>query len=125
VVAGISTSASVSNDIFAGNTISIASSSTWLPVTANPVDCQYVPQITATENSYAGGSKPLVTPADYAAIKAAMAAPDVKDSPDGWTKDIAPGNTDDLTGWLPLPCVDVVKPSDSYPAVAIPLNFGG
>ncbi len=125
VVAGISTSASVSNDIFAGNTISIASYSTWLPVSADPFDCQFVPQITASKNSYAGGSKPLVTTSDYAAIEAAMAAPDVKDSPDGWTKDIAPGNTDDLTGWLPLPCVDVAKPSDSYPAVAIPLDFGG
>jgi hypothetical protein len=124
VVAGLTTTASVDDDTFSGNTTSIQSASTWSTVTASPLACQFVAEIGATGNTYAGGTKPLVTDSDYAAIKAALLVPKTESSPDGWTDDIAPGATDDLSGWGVLPCADVSEPKDSYVAVAIPLDFG-
>jgi|GEM_PF-2777114 len=123
-VAALGSKISFTDNAFSGNTTSINGVSTWSTVTATPFHCTFVPLITATGNSYAGGAEPLVTPAAYASIEAAIKGKAVEDSPSGWTDKIAPGTTDDLTGFAVLPCVDVAVPKDSYTAVAIPLDLG-
>lgn len=123
-VAALGSKISFTGNAFSGNTTSINGVSTWSTITATPFHCTFVPLITATDNSYAGGFKPLVTPAAYASIEAAIKGKAVEDSPSGWTDKIAPGTTDDLTGFAVLPCVDVAVPKDSYTAVAIPLDLG-
>ena len=60
----------------------------------------------------------------YASIEAAIKGKAVEDSPSGWTDKIAPGPTDDLSGFAVLPCIDVAVPKNSYTAVAIPLDLG-
>lgn len=123
-VAGVTSVIAITHDAFNGNTTSIDGESTWSTITVPPFHCEYVPEITATDDTYAGGLAPLVSTADYASIEAAVKVAGVKDSPSGWTKKIAPGATDDLAGWGVLGCVDVAVPKDSYTAVAIPLDLG-
>jgi hypothetical protein len=123
-VAALTSKISFTNNAFSGNVTSINGVSTWSTITASPFHCTFLPLITATGNSYAGGSKPLVTAAAYASIEAAIKGKAVEDSPSGWTDKIAPGPTDDLSGFAVLPCIDVAVPKNSYTAVAIPLDLG-
>jgi hypothetical protein len=129
ISAALTTNAQIENNSFAGNTVAIDASSNWSTVTADPVSCLYVPTMTATGNLFDGSSTPLVTPADYALITGGSLAgmfgvPFVEDYPEDWADDIQSSSQDTIAVSYE-PCIDVTNPTDSYVAIAIPLDLDG
>ena len=107
-------------DWFDDNQTALGGSSDWDPADTGVEPCQYVPQISSTHNTYGPGQQPepSVSAADYATITAAILA-GAESSPDGWTDNIAVGNSDTIT-WTVLPCI-VGK--EVVPDVATPYGF--
>jgi hypothetical protein len=91
---------------FDDNQTALGGSSDWDGVETGIESCQYLPQISSTDNAYGPGqeSTPFVSQTDYDAIITATLG-GAETSPDGWTGDIAVGSSDTIT-WLILPCTD-------------------
>ena len=138
VSAALGTNASFTNNTFRGNTVAIDASSNWTTATALIFTCGYVPTFSATGNTFdqtLGGvddgftSSALVSPSDYTAITTGDAVSGfgllpIEDYPDGWTDDLAASDTDTIS-WSVEPCINVTDPTESYVAIATPLNLSG
>jgi len=116
----------VHNDWFHDNTVAISASSTWTTISASALSCFYLPTIDVSRNEYGPGksSDPIVSAGDYATIEAALLLPHTEEFPDGWADNLQIGSSDTFS-WSVEPCVNVTDPSESYVAVATPLNFSG
>lgn len=114
------TNASVSNDWFDGNTVSMDVSSDWSPV--NPA-CGYLPTVEVYDNYYGASSSPTppVSASDYLAIQAA--ATSSQSFPDGWPDEIGQADTDVIQGWTVLPCSTPPYGDPSCFILAIPISF--
>jgi hypothetical protein len=110
----------IHHDWFDDNQTALGGSSDWDPADTGVEPCQYVPQISSTDNKYGPGQQPepFVSAADYVTITAAILA-GAESSPDGWTDNIAVGNSDTIT-WAALPCI---VDEEVVPDVATPYGF--
>jgi hypothetical protein len=126
----VTTNARITSNSFLGNAVAIDASSNWTTATAGAFTCGYVPTMMATGNTFGPShlAGPLVSAADYAAITSGSAASSfnlpIQTYPSDWTSSLAVGTTD-TTAWSVQPCINVVAPSKSYVAIAVPLNFSG
>ena len=130
VSVAVDSNISITNNQFVGNETAIDVSSNWTTATISPVECSYIPTMTATGNEFGPSLSPdpLVSQSDYDTIIggtiAGYAGLPVETYPDGWTDDLAVG-TSDLVSWSVQGCIDVAEPEDSYVAITIPLNLTG
>lgn len=129
VSAAVTSNVQIDDDDFDGNGVAIDASSNWSTLTADPVDCAFVPTMDATGDTFDGSSDPRVSAADYATITgtglaSSFGVAGVQEYPDGWADNVEEGSQDTITVHYE-PCIDVTELDNSYVAIAIPLNLTG